>query len=65
MIVRRLERAIAAMCIAEGFNLLGIDRERRHLRLRFPAGFVTAPSTPSDRRNLLNLRVTVRRLHRA
>lgn len=61
--MRKSEREVVAMCRAEGFELHHVERYRRHLRLHFAVGFVTAPSTPSDHRNLLNLRATVRRLH--
>lgn len=61
--MRKMEREIAAMCQTEGFELRCIEHGRRHLRLHFAAGFVTTASTPSDRRNFLNLRATVRRFH--
>ena len=52
------------MCRQEGFDLVCIEQDRKHYRLVFEAGFVTAAATPSDRRNLLNVRSAVRRLHR-
>ena len=52
------------MCQQEGFVLLGIDKDGKHCRLVFETGFVIAAKTPSDRRNLLNVRGAVRRLHR-
>lgn len=52
------------MCAREGFNLLGIERGGKHCRLLFEVGFVTAPVTPSDIRNMKNVRGEVRRLHR-
>ncbi len=52
------------MCLQEGFVLLGIDKGRKHCRLVFETGFVMAAATPSDHRNLLNVRSAVRRLHR-
>ena len=57
-------RDYRAMCRSEGVALLGIDVTGRHCRLRFDAGFVVAAVTPSDNRNLLNVRSAVRRLHR-
>lgn len=60
----RIERSYRNLCIAEGFDLLGIEMGGRHLRLRFDAGFVVAPITPSDRRNHLHVRAAIRRLHR-
>lgn len=52
------------MCQREGFNLLVIEKDRKHYRLVFEAGFVTAAATPSDNRNMINVRSAVRRLHR-
>ena len=52
------------MCRQEGFALLGIDEGRKQCRLVFETGFVTAAKSPSDYRNLLNVRGAVRRLHR-
>jgi hypothetical protein len=52
------------MCQREGYDLLGIEKGRKHCRLLFKLGFVVAASTPSDNRNLLNVRSAVRRLHR-
>lgn len=52
------------MCRREGFELLRIEMGGKHCRLVFDAGVVTAACTPSDHRNLLNLRSTIRRLHR-
>ena len=52
------------MCRKEGFDLLHIEQGRKHCRLVFEAGFVTAAATPSDHRNLVNVRSAVRRLHR-
>jgi len=52
------------MCMREGFDLLGIERSGKHCRLHFEVGFVTAPVTPSDNRNMINLRGEIRRLHR-
>jgi hypothetical protein len=63
--MRKTEREIVAMCRVEGFDLRHIQHTRRHLQLHFSAGFVTTPCTPSDHRNLLNLRAIVRRLHAA
>ncbi len=52
------------MCVREGFDLLGIQRGGKHCRLHFEVGFVTAPVTPSDNRNMINVRGEIRRLHR-
>lgn len=52
------------MCRQEGFDLLGITKGRKHCRLMFEVGFVIAASTPSDHRNLINVRSVVRRMHR-
>lgn len=52
-----------ALCATEGFDLLGIDTDRKHCRLLFEAGFVVAPSSPSDQRNLKHVRSAIRRLH--
>ncbi len=51
------------MCAAEGFDLLIIEKRGRHVALRFSAGMDIAPCTPSDHRNRLNLRATIRRMH--
>lgn len=52
------------MCARDGFALLGIERGGKHCRLQFEVGFVTAPTTPSDIRNMMNVRGEIRRLHR-
>lgn len=52
------------MCVREGLDLLGIQRGGKHCRLHFEVGFVTAPVTPSDNRNMINVRGEIRRLHR-
>lgn len=57
-------RAYRKMCRTEGINLLGIETGGKHCRLVFEAGFVTAAVSPSDRRNMMNVRSAVRRLHR-
>lgn len=57
-------RIYKAMCEQEGVELLRIEKGRKHCRLVFEAGFVTAAVTPSDRRNMMNVRSAVRRLHR-
>ncbi|SHF39312.1 hypothetical protein SAMN05444279_13519 [Ruegeria intermedia] len=60
----RTHREYIALCAAEGVTLLRIETHRKHCRLCFEAGFVTASASPSDRRNLKNLRSAIRRLHR-
>lgn len=57
-------REYQRVCQREGVDLLRIEKGRKHCRLVFEAGFVTAAVTPSDRRNLVNVRGAVRRLHR-
>ncbi|MEY8838575.1 hypothetical protein AB9K41_06055 [Cribrihabitans sp. XS_ASV171] len=57
-------RIYEKMCRREGFDLLGIETGGRHCRLIFEAGFVVAAISPSDRRNILNVRSAIRRLHR-
>jgi len=52
------------MCLREGFDLLRIEADHKHCRLVFDAGFVVAATTPSDHRNIYNVRSAVRRLHR-
>ena len=60
----RVAREYRRLCVSEGFNLLGIDVDRKHCRLRFELGDVFAAATPSDHRNLVNVRAAIRRLHR-
>lgn len=52
------------MCRREGFELLGVRTGGKHCRLIFEAGFITAPISPSDQRNILHVRSAIRRLHR-
>ena len=52
------------MCLQEGVDLLCIEKGHKHCRLVFEAGFVVAASTPSNHRNMMNVRSDVRRLHR-
>lgn len=61
---QRLMRDYKRMCMREGFALLGIEKGRKHCRLQFAAGFVTVPVSPSNNRNMMNVRGEVRRLHR-
>ena len=61
--MRKIEREYAALCHAGGFALERIERRGVHLALHFPAGFVIAAGSPSDRRNGLNVRAAIRRLH--
>lgn len=57
-------RAYRKMCAQEGVALLGIERGGKHCRLVFERGYVTAAVTPSDNRNMMNVRGSIRRLHR-
>ena len=57
-------REYRKMCRQEGVDLLYIEKGRKHCRLVFEAGFVTASVTPSNNRNLVNVRSAVRRMHR-
>ena len=57
-------REYRRMCQIEGFTLLDMVKGRKHCRLIFETGFVIAAVTPSDNRNLKNVRSAVRRLHR-
>jgi len=52
------------MCLQEGVDLLCIEKGHKHCRLVFETGFVVAASTPSNHRNMMNVRSDVRRLHR-
>lgn len=62
--MKKVYHEYRALCRAEGFELRALEIDRRHCRLCFDAGFVTAPSTPSDRRNLRHVRSDIRQLHR-
>lgn len=57
-------REYKALCNAEGYPLREIQMSGRHCRLYFDAGFIVAAMTPSDHRNMQNVRSAVRRLHR-
>ncbi|CUX81410.1 MAG: hypothetical protein HLUCCA05_12765 [Roseibaca calidilacus] len=61
--MRKVEREYVKLCQAEGFDLIGIERSHRHLKLRFEVGTVLCAGTPSDCRNRLNVRAQIRRLH--
>jgi len=61
---KRQLRDYLALCKREGVELVGIEKGGKHFRLLFEAGFITAPITPSNNRNLLNVRGEIRRLHR-
>ncbi|MBV7410860.1 hypothetical protein [Maritimibacter sp. DP1N21-5] len=61
--MKKIYRDYRALCATEGFALLSIETDRKHCRLRFEAGFVTAPSSPSDQRNMKHVRSAIRRLH--
>ncbi|WP_417524086.1 hypothetical protein [Marinovum sp.] len=62
--MKKIFRNYEALCRAEGFPLRTIEVSRRHCRLWFDAGFVIAAATPSDRRNIQNVKSAIRRLHR-
>jgi len=57
-------RAYRKICRSEGFDLLRVELGGKHCRLVFEAGIVTAACTPSDHRNLVNVRGEIRRIHR-
>ncbi len=60
----KLFRNYRRLCQCEGFHLIAIEKGRNHCRLVFEAGFVTAAVSPSDQRNMMNVRAEIRRLHR-
>jgi hypothetical protein len=62
--MKKIIRDYEALCRAEGFPLIAIDVSRRHCWLRFDAGFIVAAATPSDHRNMQNVKSAIRRLHR-
>ncbi|WP_210528510.1 hypothetical protein [Rubellimicrobium arenae] len=62
--MKKVFREYEALCRAEGYPLLAIEVSGRHCRLRFDAGFIVAAMTPSDHRNIQNIRSAIRRLHR-
>jgi len=57
-------RDYEALCRAEGYPLRSIEVSRRHCRLHFDVGFIIAAMTPSDHRNIQNVKSAIRRLHR-
>ncbi len=57
-------REYRKLCRSEGFDLLRVEIGGKHCRLVFDAGIVTAACTPSDYRNLVNVRGEIRRIHR-
>lgn len=62
--MKKQMRDYRRMCVQEGVNLLEIEMGGKHCRLHFKVGFVTAPVTPSNDRNMRNVRGEIRRLHR-
>lgn len=62
--MKKVIRDYEALCLAEGYALQAIEISGRHCRLRFDAGFVVAAMTPSDHRNIQNVRSAIRRIHR-
>ena len=60
----RISRDYQKLCLREGVHLLAIETGRRHVRLVFEAGFAIAARSPSDHRNMQNVRSAIRRLHR-
>jgi len=62
--MKKVFRDYEALCRAEGYPLRAIEVSRRHCRLRFDVGFIVAAMTPSDHRNIQNVRSAIRRLHR-
>lgn len=61
--MKKIYRDYHALCRTEGFELIELEHGRRHCRLRFATGFVVVANTPSDQRNLKNVRSAIRRLH--
>lgn len=62
--MKKVIRDYEALCKAEGYLLQAVEVSGRHCRLRFDAGFVVAAMTPSDHRNIQNIKCAIRRLHR-
>ncbi len=62
--MKKVFRDYEALCRVEGYSLRGIDVGRRHCRLQFDVGFIVAAMTPSDHRNMQNIKSAIRRLHR-
>ena len=60
----KVQREYRRLCAVEGYDLQSIEKRGRHLALHFKIGMVIAPCTPSDHRNRMNLRATIRRLHK-
>ena len=61
--VKKIVRDYQRLCTTEGFDLCGIAVRGGHYALQFERGTIFCPSTPSDRRNMRNLRASIRRLH--
>ncbi|SDW06281.1 hypothetical protein [Roseicitreum antarcticum] len=61
--MKRIIRDYQKLCAAESFDLLDMAPRGGHYALQFERGTIFCPSTPSDRRNMRNLRASIRRLH--
>ena len=59
--MRKIEREYRDLCGTEGVEFIGMHRTRKHYRLVFHEGSVVVAGTPSDRRNLHNVRAAIRR----
>jgi hypothetical protein len=61
--MKKIVRDYQRLCATEGFDLRGIAVRGGHYALQFERGTIFCPSTPSDHRNMRNLRASIRRLH--
>lgn len=61
--MNRIVRDYRKLCAVEGVDLIGIAIRNGHYALRFERGTIHCAGTPSDRRNMLNVRASIRRLH--
>lgn len=61
--MKKIVRDYKKLCATEGFELLDVATRGGHYALQFERGTIFCPSTPSDRRNMRNLRASMRRLH--
>lgn len=61
--MKKIIRDYKKLCDVEGFDLLDIASRRGHYALEFERGTIHCAGTPSDRRNMLNVRASIRRLH--
>jgi hypothetical protein len=61
--VKKIVRKYRKLCVAEGVELLGIAPRKGHYALQFERGTIFGAGTPSDYRNMRNIRASIRRLH--